>query len=509
MAFVFTAGQLRAISSQPTQPAWPSGVRLSATLSQSYEQIWRTQPAVRTVVGFLARNVAQLGVDVFRRKSPTDREKLVEHPVARLLERPQPGSKWTKYRLLNTLMHDLLIYDDAYLLKMRLEGELRALVPIPPTMIRPTGGSWFAAQRYEINGSTDTREVDADEVVHIHGYNPSDPRSGVPPVETLRQVLAEEHAATSYREQLWRNGARVAGYLQRPKDAPRWSKEARERFRDSWQAQYAGDGPSSGGTPILEDGMHFAASGVSPKDAQYVESRKLTREEVAVAYHVPPVMIGLMDGATFSNITEMHKMLYQDTLAPYLSQLAQDLENQLLEDVDPTAGDGQLYIEFNLSEKLRGSFSEQAQALQSAVGAPWMTRAEARAMFNLSDVDGASELIVPLNVIEGGLASPRDTAPDAPPALAGDVVAKHLRRQRRAVVSSLRAPGYDGIDAQRWESELLRDLRDAGVEQLQADDTARLLTQRAAAGVRAALELDDPLDAVETLYDELAKEHAA
>ncbi|MDX2863445.1 phage portal protein, partial [Streptomyces scabiei] len=74
-----------------------------------------------------------------------------------------------------------------------------------------------------------------------------------------------------------------------------------------------------------------------------------------------------------------------------------------------------LYIEANLEAKLRGSFTEQAALLQTAVGAPYMLRSEARAVQNLPHVDGTDELVTPLNVIVGGLASPRDTAPDALP----------------------------------------------------------------------------------------------
>lgn len=519
MSFVVTAGQIQSVQ-RPESP-WgaspiPSYVQLSASASMTYEQLWRTQPALRTVVGFLARNVAQLGVDPYRRLSATDREKLTDHPVARLLERPFPGSKWTKYRLLNTVMHELCIYDNAYLLKLRVDGDVQALLPIPSRMISPAGDKWFMPDSYTIAGSRGNRTVKADEVVHIHGYNPTDPRRGVAPIETLRQILAEELAATSYREQLWRNGARVAGYLKRPKDAPKWSGEARSRFRNDWQAQYTGDGPASGGTPVLEDGMEFVGSAVSPKDAQYVEARKLTREEVAVAYHVSPVMIGLMDGATFSNVTELHKMLYQDTLAPYLSQIAQDLENQLLEDVDGSAADGSVYIEFNMSEKLRGSFAEQTAALQSAVGAPWMTRAEARSMFNLSEVDGAAELIVPLNVVAGGLASPNDTAPDNPSnGKARDILTKSYERQCHVALSKLGALDSAGAPAEvadvwnetRWYSELRDAARKAGIPD--APIWATRVVTEVDARLAEALTEDDRKAGVRRAFDKLIQEAAA
>lgn len=499
MSFVVSAGEIR--STQAVSTVWgpgqgmynvngptasiPTYAAMGQGLHLTYSQIWRTQPAVRTVVGFLARNIAQLGVDTYQKLSPNNRVKLTDHPVARLLERPFPGTKWTKYRLLNTIMQDLCIYDDAYILKLRADGGALALLPIPPSKMQPLGMDIFMPTQYRLYGTRGFQDLEANDVIHISGYNPDDPRHGLSPIETLRTILAEEYAATRYREQLWRNGARTAGYIKRPKDAARWSDSARTRFRDEWQSLYTSDGPQSGSTPVLEDGMEFASTGVTPRDAQYVESRKLTREEVAVAYHVPPVMVGMMEGATFTNVTEYHKNLYQDTLAPYLTQLAQDLENQLLEDVDPSAADGSIYIEFNMSEKLRGSFAEQASAFQSAVGGPWMTRAEARAMNNLPEIDAANELIVPLNVTEGGLASPNDTAPNNPNNAASNgqlarsaVLRKHYARMRQTLMSRAVKDVSDVDD--RWQRELAADLdglvpdADADADAVHADVRARL-----------------------------------
>jgi hypothetical protein len=75
---------------------------------------------------------------------------------------------------------------------------------------------------------------------------------------------------------------------------------------------------------------------------------------------------------------------------------------------------GNFYLEFNLRKKMQGSFEAQAAAVSSSVGGPWMTRNEARQMFNLPDLSDAEELITPMNVTAGGLASPTDTAPNNP-----------------------------------------------------------------------------------------------
>jgi HK97 family phage portal protein len=374
---------------------------------RTYEHMYKTQPALRTVIEFLARNVAELALDVFERNSDTDRKKLRDHPLSKLLNDPWPGSKWTKYRLINWTVQEYCIFHSAFWVKGRY-GDRQGVLPVPRRQMQLLGDNPYAASGFRMNGAT--RDLRPDEVVHFHGYDPENPRDGWPPVETLRQLLAEEWAAGAYREQMWRNGARISGYIKRSEKAPRWSDAARERFKAEWRTY--SDDAAAGGTPILEDGMEWHEGGITPKDAQYLEARQLTREEVAVAYHVNPAMLGITT-ARASDMAELHTMMYADTLGPILEMLSQDIETQLLRDIDPV-GASKIYVEFNLRKKLQGSFEAQAAAISASVGGPWMTRNEGRALYNLPELDEAQDLIVPMNVTEGGLASPRDTAPNHP-----------------------------------------------------------------------------------------------
>ena len=402
MAFAISEGKI----SQLYKPAGGAfaAIKLTDTYSLQYAEIWKQQPQVRTVVSFLSRNIAQLGMHVFKRVSDLDRERIVDHPLSLLLARPNGYT--TPYRFVESLVSDMAIFDNAYLLKIKPKEDANAgLVRLDPTQVQIVGDSPYAPERYKV-GKTEFKPED---VVHFRGYNPMDARVGVSPMETLRVILSEDFQAAKYREQLWRNGARTAGYLERPAGAPSWTPEGKERFRAGWTAQYTGDGARAGGTPILEDGMRYVPAATSPRDAQYVESRKLTREEVTAAYHIPLTLVGLLDNATYSNISEQHKMLYQDTLGPWLNMIQQELALQLVPDFD-TAGD--VYVEFNIAEKLRGSFEEQSAQLQTAIGGPYMTRNEGRARLNLPQIENGDELITPMNVTEGGQASPTDSAPD-------------------------------------------------------------------------------------------------
>lgn len=401
MSFAISDGSVRSLSRASFNV--PIRLPVAAAMPWEYDKIWRTQPAVRTVTSFLARNIAQLGLPLFKRQSDTERERLQDHPLALLLRRPNPWT--TRYRFINALVHDFAIYDVAYLLKVKTEGSTAGLIRLPPAMVTPKGDNWLTPEKFEVAGTRERKSYDADQVVYFRGYSANED-VGASPLESLRQILLEDWAGSRMREQTMNNGARVSGYIKRPpmKESGDWSDTARERFRTQWQQQYVGEGAKAGGTPILEDGMEFVAASQTAKELQYVEGRKLTREEVAAAYFIPPPMVGILDHASFSNITEQHKMLYQDTLGPWLTMIQDEIALQLIPDFEPKPH--VFYVEFNLREKLTGSFEERAASIQTSVGAPWMTVNEARALDNRPPIEGGDELVRPLNVTQNGDQNP-------------------------------------------------------------------------------------------------------
>ncbi len=473
---VQSLGSLAELSSNWRPSANYGSLRLYDQFSYDYATLYKTQPNVRTCVDFLARNIAQLGLHVFRRVSETDRQRLRDHPLALTISEPNPYT--TRYRLVESLLSDLGIYFNAYWLKLPGNGR-PALLRVPPPLVTPSGA--LAPVAYEVNLGSSVLKPAPGQLVHFRGYNPEDAAQGLSPLETLRRVLAEEHAMGDYREYFWRNAARMNGIIERPKDAPDWTSTARERFKQEFEALYSGSA-NSGKTAILEEGMTWKQTTFSAQESEYLSARKLTREECARAYHIPLPMVGILDHATFSNITEQHKNLYQDCLGPWLAMIEEEIALQLLPEFADRQG---VYVEFNLQEKLQGSFEEQIKALQAAVGRPWMTADEARARLNLPSLGGdAEELVTPLNVLVGGQASPQDSAPPkALPALKAvgegevdatlattrqrhvekwrQVLARYFRRQEAAIIGRVREnAGIETIwiDGERWDRELGADL---------------------------------------------------
>jgi len=228
MAIIHSYGAVEAIA--PNAPVWtPSGSLTLYGSAPTYAALYRTQPAVRTVVDFLARNVAQLGLHVFRRVSDTDRVRLIDHPLARTLKNPNPAT--TRYRLFEALMQDLGVYFNAFWLKIRIASPDRdpalGLVRLPPEQIGIEGFLSPTAYVWTPEGRTEQRRFLPAEVIHFSGYDPTNPKAGFSPLETLRRVLAEEVAASEYRQHFWTNAARIEGVIERPANAPTWEPHQR------------------------------------------------------------------------------------------------------------------------------------------------------------------------------------------------------------------------------------------------------------------------------------------
>lgn len=470
--------------------------------------LYRSQPAVRSVVDFLAHNIAQLNLKVYRRQGDTDRVELDDHALAELIRSPNPRS--TRFRILRDTVSDFALEDVAYWRKIRRRGEIVAILWVPRTAVQEetvtVNGSPTPVRRYWIGGEL----VPRDDLVIFSGYHPEGGEQGVPPVETLRRILEEDAEAVAHRAGYWRHATRQSGVIERPLEAPVWSDPARSRFRADWEASWTGE-EGSGRTPVLEDGMRWNPASFSPKDSLYVEGRELTYREVAMSYFGPIVGRQWAE-ATGAGTAENHRQLYQDVLGPWLSFIQDEIALQLLPDVD--AGGRRIYVEFNLAEKLKGSFEEQANTLTTTVGVPSVAVNEARARLNLPRLDNPlfDLPVMPLNVLYGGQPStqtptadpgtptpPQETepgtasiGPPAPIPLAGSVKAAprgavrrrdqaadaqtaairaFLARQGEAVTRLLGArkaakadvdPG-DVWATERWNRELLEELERAAL----------------------------------------------
>lgn len=395
--------------------AWLLGTDLGVQVANmSVAELYRSQPNLRAVVSFMADNAAQVPLKVHNRVSDADRPRVLDSPAAKLLA--YPNADMTAYELRRSIYSDLLLFGRCLCLVLR-DGDTPSgwqIRPVPPTWIRDyEGGTVFAPEYVEVGHplSSETTRFDRGQFVIFHTYNPTDPAGQLSPVEALAESLFEQVESGKFRRQMWQRGGRFNAYITRPKDVAAWDDKAFSRFLETWKQSWAGDSATNGGgMPILEDGMEIKTVQFNAREAQWMEAKKLSREDVAAVYHINPALVWPGSGQTYASARDNARALYNDALAPLLMQVTDRIAHTLL----PLVGEPEAhYVAYDITIKTEGTFEEKVAALSSATGAPFLTRNEARARLDMPAVDGGDELITPLNVLEGGLASAHDTAPDA------------------------------------------------------------------------------------------------
>lgn len=445
-------------------------------------QLYATQSNLHTVVSFLSASVAQLPLKVYKRDGENARARDRDSAAAKLLWRPNPDQ--TCYEFIEGLLTEYLLMGSvfAWVLPDADSESGYQLRIIPREWIVDTiSRTNYAPDMIKVcSRSGSIVEVPRDMFVQFRMYNPGNPGGYQSPIASLKQVLTEQVNADRFRTDIWRSSGRFNAYLTRPANVQPWDEGQRKAFIQAFREGWGASGENRGKMPLLEDGMDIKTYQFNAREAQYAETKQLSREDVAAAYHVNPSLIWHTTTQTYASAKDNARALYADCLGPTLQMLQQRINSFLLPMIgaDPTT-----YVEFDLNEKLKGSFEERAGILQSSVGGPWLTRNEARADNNLPPIEGGDELIVPLNVIEGGQASPTDThmqslsrcsctkekskkeqtkikarSSKEEDELMTEALKKFFKRQASSVIPKLGAKSAAWWDEDRWNTELADDI---------------------------------------------------
>ena len=450
-------------------------------LNYTAKKLYQTQDNLQAVVNFLSNSIAQLPLKVYKRNGEASRQRDRESAAAKLLWRPNEDQ--TAYEFIRAVSIEYLVFGCVYVWVVP-DAESPSgyqMRVIPSEWVTETkGGSVYAPDSIVVSTNTGSFvEIPRTEFVCFKTYAPGAPGKYISPISGLRQTLQEQIEAGNFRKQLWHSSGRLNAQIIRPKDVQPWDDEARKRFVTAFREGWGSGGEKAGSIPLLEDGMEIKPFSTSFKESQWAESVKLSRESVAAAYGINPSLVWHSDTQTYASSKDNARALYAECLGPLIQMLQQRFNSFLIPMVET---DNDLYVEFDLTEKLKGSFEERAAILQAAVGAPYMTRNEARADNNLPPIEGADELIVPLN-LDNGIDNPpvddgddaekgqvvkmraksaegiriKGQATDAEQESIEDILQKFIKRQAASVLPKIGADA-DWWDADRWDRELTKDL---------------------------------------------------
>lgn len=302
------------------------------------------------------------------------------HPLYRLLH-DSPNFDQTAMDFWEFIGASVELWGNAYALVERTGSRVTALVPVRPDLVavrRLPGGA--LEYQWTDEGRTYKR-LDTD-VLHVRGFGGS-PLGGMSTLHFGRQTFGLARAVDRSAGAMFRNGMRPSGQI----TFPEWlSPDNRDRARALIDRDFAG--AMNAGRPFLaEGGMKWEAITINPEDAQMLESRRFSVEEICRFFGVPPHMIGHTEKSTsWGTGLEQQVIGFQKfTLRRRMKRIEQAISKQLLTPQERARG---VTIEFNLEGLLRGDSTGRAGFYQTMTQIGAMTINEVRALENLAPVAG-------------------------------------------------------------------------------------------------------------------------
>lgn len=336
--------------------------------------------AVWACVNLIAGTIASLPLVVYRTDSQGRRTVARDHKLYRVLH-DSPNYDQTAVDFWEFVSASIELWGNAYARISRSGSDVASLHPIAPNLVsvrRLASGTIEYRWTEEGKSFVETDKT----MLHIRGFG-GNPLGGMSTLHFGRHAFSLARAVDRSAGSTFKHGLRPSGVLTFEK----WlSPEQRQVAEDKLNEKFLG-AMNAGRPLILEGGTKWEQLTISPDDAQLLQSRGFSIEEICRFFGTPPFMIGHTEKSTsWGTGLEQQTLGFQKfTLRRRLKRIEQSLEKQLL-----TANDraNRVTIEFNLEGLLRGDSGGRARFYQQMTQIGAMTINEVRALENLPPVDG-------------------------------------------------------------------------------------------------------------------------
>jgi HK97 family phage portal protein len=165
-------------------------------------------------------------------------------------------------------------------------------------------------------------------VLHLKNYHPTNQYYGLSCLEAPSMPIDLHIQATHWNSALLKNGARPSGALIVKDGNGYLSDDQFNRLQQQLTDKYTGSA-NSGKPLLLEGGLGWQEMSINPKDMDFIESKNSASREIALAFGVPPQLLGINGDNTYSNMQEARLALWEETLIPLLDKLSDALSSWL------------------------------------------------------------------------------------------------------------------------------------------------------------------------------------
>ena len=355
-----------------------TGMRVSPESALSLTAVW---DAVDMISGDIARTPVPLYQRTNQGRTKADANRL------HYLLNTAPNPYMTAYTFKQALQGHKMLRGNAFAnIERDSSGEPVALWPLrADVMERPViSQAGTLIYRYTMENGTQVL-MPQSEVLHLRGFS-NDGIWGMSPITVHRETIALGMAYRAFSAKFFGNNASPGGVLQVKQ---RLTKEAAERLREQWEIAHKGM-DNAMRVAVLEDGVTWQAVGMALDDAQYIESSKLNRIEVASIWHIPAHKVGELDRATFTNIEEQDL----DYEGAVLDREYANWDQQLNKDLLLPQQQATFYFEFMRQALVRATIDKRSEAYSRAW---WMKPNEIRDRENMDRIPEFDEPFIPAN----------------------------------------------------------------------------------------------------------------
>lgn len=256
-----------------------------------------------------------------------------EHPLLTLLRHPNPEQSGAE--LFESLYGFLQTAGNSYVEAASLDADVRELYVLRPDRMKARLGArgWAESYEYTVGGRTISFSAEAggfSPILHLKLFHPTNDHYGLSPLEAAAGAVDLHNAALSWNKALLDNAARPSGALvyKGPEGAENLSDDQFERLKSELSEVYSG--ASNAGRPlVLDGGLDWRAMSLSPAEMDFIEARNQAARDIALAFGVPPMLLGIPGDNTYSNYREANLAFYKQTVLPLVKKTAAALTGWL------------------------------------------------------------------------------------------------------------------------------------------------------------------------------------
>lgn len=350
---------------------------------------------VMTCVKVLAESVASLPCVLYER-TPKGRVEAVDNPLHYILG-TEPNDEMSAFTFWESMVGANALTGNSYAeIKWTGSNQVGELYPLNPLMTEPyrLPSGDIAFRTRQGSDSNNWRSIKAEDCLHFRLFS-LDGLKGLSPVESARQALGLSRAAEKFGAKFFGNGSKPGGLLTGPDET---DETQLADARVAWEA--AQGGSNQGRVAVLNGGWSYTKIGMSPDEAQFLQTRAYQRADIAALFRVPSHMAGDNSKISNSSYEQMTLSFVSDTLRPILMRIESELNRKLMHQVGRKAN--KFFAKFDLSERMRSDHATTMAGI--AAGRQWgiMTADEGRLALGMNPI-GDNTRLVPVNMMNAEL----------------------------------------------------------------------------------------------------------